>query len=137
GIGNTNSVFFYTNTVFRLNGHTNSKRVYLAGSFNNWNRRDLAMEKTATGWELPVYLKDGTHTYRFIVDSRWMADPGNPDRLPNEYNEFNSVISIGTPHIFQLEGYENAKQVVLTGSFNGWRKDELFMQKKGTSWEIP
>src|SRR5690606_28725945 len=99
GIGNTNSVFFYTNTVFRLNGHIDSKRVYRAGSFNNWNRRDLAMEKTATGWELPVYLKDGTHTYRFIVDSRWMADPGNPDRLPNEYNEFNSVISIGTPHI--------------------------------------
>ncbi len=50
------------------------KRVYLTGSFNNWDETNLLMNKTRTGWELPVYLAEGTHTYRFIADRRWIAD---------------------------------------------------------------
>lgn len=136
GLGNTNSVFYKTNRVFRLEGFTNARRVYLAGSFNNWAERDLEMVRTSTGWELPVYLAEGTHTYRFIVDGRWMADPGNSDRLPNEFNDYNSVVRIGKPHLFKLDGYTDAKKVVLTGSFNKWRKDELFMKKTATGWEL-
>jgi len=137
GLGNSNSVFYYTNTIFRLNGYTNAKKVFLAGSFNNWSKDELSMEKKENGWELPLYLANGTHRYRFIVDRKWMADPDNPIRFPNEFNEFNSVIAIGKPYIFKLNGHSNATKVALYGSFNNWRNDELFMNKTAIGWELP
>ena len=137
GRGNDNSVFFKSNIVFRLNGFEHAKKVFLSGSFKNWKPRELLMNKTATGWQLPLYLAEGTHTYRFVVDGNWMSDPGNKDRLPNEFNDFNSVIRIGEPYTFKLDGYTDAKQVVLSGSFNNWREDELLMHKTAHGWELP
>lgn len=137
GRGNDNSVYYKPNYTFHLQGFDNARRVYLSGSFNNWEPRQLAMVKTSSGWRLPVYLAEGTHTYRFVVDGRWMADPGNNDRLPNEFDEFNSVISFGKPHVFSLAGYTNAKQVLLVGSFNQWKQGELRMNKTATGWELP
>lgn len=137
GLGNVNSVFYRTNTVFKLNGYSNAKRVYLAGSFNNWEPRELLLNKTPSGWELQLYLADGTHTYRYVVDGNWMADPGNPNKLPNEFNEFNSVVRIGKPYLFQLDGSTGARQVILSGSFNNWRTDELYMTKTAKGWELP
>lgn len=137
GQGNTNSVFYYTNIVFKLNGYLNAKKVILTGSFNGWNESQPEMERTGSGWEFPLYLAQGTHTYRFIIDRDWIEDPVNPNKFPNEFGSFNSVISIGDPYIFKLSGYTMAEKVILTGSFNGWRKDELFMQKTATGWELP
>jgi Glycogen recognition site of AMP-activated protein kinase len=137
GRGNTNSVFYFTNIVFKLQGYTTAKKVFLAGSFNDWQTGELAMNKTATGWELPVYLPEGTHTYRFVTNGTWFADPENTDRYPTEFKELNSVIRVGNPKLFFLQGYENAKEVVLTGSFNKWRTDELFMKKTAVGWEFP
>jgi hypothetical protein len=137
GRGNNNSVYFKTNTVFSLKGNNNARRVYLSGSFNSWRPRELLMTETGTGWILPLYLADGTHTYRFVADGNWFADPANPNRFPNEFGEYNSVLLIGKPYIFELEGYTEAKQVILSGSFNGWRKDELYMKKTAKGWELP
>jgi hypothetical protein len=137
GRGNDNSVYFKTNTVFSLNGFNKVKRLYLSGSFNNWRPRELLMTQTATGWVLPLYLADGTHTYRFAADNHWFADPGNPNRYPNEFGEFNSVLNIGKPYIFHLNGYTEARQVILSGSFNGWRRDELYMTKTDKGWQLP
>jgi hypothetical protein len=136
GLGNTNSVFYVTNTIFILPGYTNARTVYLAGSFNDWRHDQLQMVNTPTGWKLPLFLAEGTHTYRYIVDGQWMADPGNPDKLPNEYGEFNSVVRLGQAHIFELPGYTGARQVVLSGSFNHWRKNELLMERTSTGWRL-
>jgi hypothetical protein len=136
GRGNINSVFYKTNTVFKLNGYTNAKNVFVSGSFNRWKADQLLMNKTADGWELPIYLADGTHTYRYVADGSWFADPGNSEKFPNEYGEFNSVIRLGKSYLFYLDGYTNAKEVVLSGSFNNWRKDELFMKKTAKGWEL-
>ncbi|MGC4038064.1 MAG: glycogen-binding domain-containing protein [Chitinophagaceae bacterium] len=135
--GNTNSVYFKTNHIFSLKGFSDTRKVILAGSFNNWRERELVMEKTTAGWQLPLYLADGTHTYRYITDGQWRTDPGNPEVLPNEFNDYNSVVRIGTPYIFKLDGHSNAKQVILTGSFNNWRKEELIMKRTATGWELP
>lgn len=137
GMGNINSVFYKTNVVFKLDQYSNARKVYLSGSFNNWKRSELAMQKTGTGWQLPLYLSEGTYTYRFVVDGNWMADPANPDKFPNEYNEYNSVIRLGKAHLFRLDGYANAKKVMLVGSFNDWRNFELPMNKTATGWELP
>jgi hypothetical protein len=137
GLGNVNSVFYKPNTVFRLTSYTNAKKVFLSGSFNNWKPGELLMNASGSGWELPLYLADGTHTYRFVVDGKWMPDPGNSETLPNEFNDVNSVIRIGKSFLFFLEGYTDAKQVVPSGSFNNWRKDELYMKKTAKGWELP
>jgi hypothetical protein len=137
GKGNTNSVFFMPNTFFRLKGHLQAKRVILSGSFNEWKEKEIEMHRGADGWTVPVYLAEGTHTYRFIVDKNWMEDPGNSEKLPNEFGEYNSKIAIGKPHTFSLPGYHEAKRVSLAGSFNGWKQQELWMSRTAGGWELP
>lgn len=137
GMGNDNSVFYKTNYTFKLDGYSTAKRVYLAGSFNGWRENELQMQRTPTGWAIPVYLSEGTHTYRFIADGNWFADPANPDKLPNEFNEYNSVIRLGKPYVFKLDGFANAKKITILGSFNNWKEDELFMNRTATGWELP
>lgn len=137
GEGNDNSVYYKTNYIFSLAGYTSAKNVFLSGSFNDWRKKELRMQRTANGWQLPVFISEGTHTYRFIADGKWMEDPANNNKLPNEYNEFNSVLQIGTPYLFTLNGYTTANKVTLMGSFNNWREDELLMRKTITGWELP
>lgn len=136
GRGNTNSVFFRCNVLFTLPGFPAAKKVFLAGSFNNWKPEALAMKKTATGWALPLYLGQGTHTYKFVVDGAWMADDAARESLPDGHGGFNSVIRLGRPYKFVLKGFDNARQVVVAGSFNGWRDFELPMKKSGGGWEL-
>ncbi|WP_205503197.1 glycogen-binding domain-containing protein [Rufibacter psychrotolerans] len=137
GRGNINSVYYKTNVVFRLNAFPNAKRVYLAGSFNNWRERHLQLTKTANGWELPLFLAPGTHVYKFIVDGDWHHDPANPETVPDGHNGVNSLLRLGPTHLFRLEGYTGAREVFLAGSFNQWRDFELPMKKTPTGWELP
>lgn len=137
GYGNVNSIFFRTNVSFFLPGFQSANKVFLAGSFNNWRRNELPMRKTASGWEVPIYLAEGTHTYKFVVDGQWIADERNPAKLPDGSGSFNSVIRLGSPVLFKLPGYATAKQVMLVGSFNKWREDELQMTKTASGWELP
>lgn len=136
GQGNDNSVYYKTNKIFKLAGYSSARRVYVSGSFNNWDRDGVLMLKTTTGWERALYLADGTHTYRFVADGKWFADPENPNQSPNEYGESNSVISFGVSYLFYLKGFENARKVTLMGSFNAWRNFELPMQKADSGWQI-
>ena len=94
------------------------------------------MIKTSSGWELPIYLANGTHTYKLVVDGQWYTDENNPERLPDGVRGFNSVIKMGSPRVFQLKGYQDAKKVILSGSFNNWREDELSMNKTENGWSI-
>ena len=137
GQGNINSVFFKTNVVFNLEGFSDAKQVYLSGSFNKWKPRELSMVKTANGWTLPVYLANGTHSYKFVVDGKWLPDEKNEKRIPDGHGGFNSIISIGKPHLFTLKGFENAGKVMLVGSFNGWRDSDLSMEKIPGGWQLP
>ena len=86
---------------------------------------------------LPVYLTEGTHTYKFVVDGKWLADENNRLTVPDGHGGFNSVIQLGEPYIFTLDGFENAKEVVLAGSFNGWKEGELILKKTPTGWQLP
>jgi hypothetical protein len=136
GLGNTNSVFYFSNHEFILRDHLTAKDVYVAGSFNNWRQRELKMSKRSAGWILPLYLAEGTHRYKYIIDGRWITDPANDNLLPDGAGNYNSVLQLGKPVFFNLKGYTNARSVILTGSFNDWRQDELLMNKTATGWEL-
>lgn len=137
GAGGYNSVVYCPNHVFSLKGNEYSRKVCVAGNFNNWNPRELAMTKTSDGWELPVFLRDGTYSYKFVVDDRWYTDPTNKTERRDSQGNVNSILSIGEPYLFKLEGFTDARRVVLSGSFNGWKTDEILMDKTAGGWQIP
>ena len=137
GQGSYNSAYFHYNYVFALDGYTGAKKVVLCGSFNNWNEKELLMQRTATGWRLPLYLNEGTHAYKFIVDKEWILDPKNKVTRPDGNGNFNSFMSLGDTLFFTLKGYTAAKSVILTGNFNAWNTQELQMAKTATGWKIP
>lgn len=137
GEGNINSVYFKTNMLFTLEGFTQAKNVFLSGSFNGWKTKDLRMHKTAIGWQLPLYLANGTHTYKFIVDGDWLADKKNPLTTSDGAGGVNSMIAIGEPYVFTLKGFRDAQKVMVAGSFNQWRDFELEMRRTADGWEFP
>lgn len=137
GQGGYNSVYFVPNYEFTLKGNTGARKVILAGSFNNWNENDFRMQKTSSGWKLPVYLKDGTYQYKFIVDGEWITDPGNKTIRNDGQGNLNSYLQLGGTISFKLEGFTTAKKVILAGEFNNWNEEQLVMNKTDNGWELP
>lgn len=135
--GSDNSVVYCYNHVFELKGYKNARKVVVTGNFYNWNPRGLPMNPTADGWSLPMYLRDGTYAYKFLVDNNWMTDPANPSVRKDAEGNLNSFIGIGEPYLFKLDGYTTAQKVVLTGTFNGWNETELVMDKTTKGWQFP
>lgn len=124
------------NAHFKLKGHKDAKHIVLSGTFNGWSEDFFKMQKTEDGWELTLQLKPNTYEYKFIVDGDWIEDPNNPYKKENEFDGYNSVIDIKVPKTFNLNGYTNAKEVILSGSFNDWNENELEMRKTSNGWTI-
>jgi 1,4-alpha-glucan branching enzyme len=66
--------------------------VIVTGSFNGWNRSSYRMVRRNERWELPIRLAPGKNTYKFIVDGKWILDPGNELWEENEEGTGNSVL---------------------------------------------
>ena len=64
-------------TRFTLPGYLQSRRVILAGGFNDWSTLKDKMTKTATGWQFDIKLEAGAWMYKFIIDGHWISDPDN------------------------------------------------------------
>jgi len=137
GQGGRNSVIFCYNYRFFLPYYKGSKKVFVAGSFNNWNPYELRMFKVAGGWALNLFLREGTHAYKFVVDGEWFLDPGNDVQRPDGMGHENSFLSIGDTMFFVLKGHSAIKQVNVAGNFNAWNKSELPMQKVNGGWRLP
>jgi len=134
--GGRNSVFYCPNYTFVLRNFKDKHGVILAGSFNNWKTNQLHMNPTPYGWSLPVYLKDGTYGYKFIIDENWITDPANKIKRSDGAGNMNSVLGIGKSSLFQLEGFAAAKHVFLSGNFNSWNQDELAMERTSQGWKL-
>jgi hypothetical protein len=120
GYGSNNSVYYETNYVFSLKLNDKAKKIILSGSFNGWNESEAKLKKNETTWTLPVYIRNGSYEYKYIVDGHWINDPENKMVVKNEHNDFNSFIALGDLHQFNLLGFKNAKAVFLAGDFNNW-----------------
>ncbi len=73
-----------------------AQRVALAGDFNEW-KTPIALDKERDGiWRAKISVpKSGRYRYKFIVnDSRWIDDPGNGLKEPDNYGGFNSVVIV-------------------------------------------
>ena len=72
-------------------------KVYLAGSFNNWEPGKIEMtDKDGTGiYTVSIELAPGVYEYKFIINGIWSLDP-DPDRdwTQNGLGTLNSVIRV-------------------------------------------
>lgn len=136
GHGGFNSVFFMPNHRFTLGGRQDARKVHVAGNFNGWEPKELAMRKHPTGWFLDAWFAEGTYSYKYVVDKDWILDPGNPVSRSDGMGNRNSFFAIGDTTWFVLEGFPNARSVVLSGSFNGWNGAELAMERRPEGWTI-
>ena len=137
GYENNNSIYYKVNHQFYLPGYTDAKRVVVAGSFNDWREKELRMEKDGLGWKIDMYVKEGTHAYKFIVDGEWHFDPGNKVVRSDGHGNENNYFSIGDTMFFALEGYRDAETVLVSGNFNVWNEQELVMERTSDGWKLP
>lgn len=63
--------------TFTLEGYPTASEVYLSACFNNWAMKANAMVREKEAWSVSLLLPRGIHEYKFIVDGRWITDPGN------------------------------------------------------------
>ena len=98
--------------IFQYKPESPVKEMYIMGNFNNWNRRgDRMLDEDGDGtYEAAVSLDDGIYEYQFVLDSREIYDPLNPEKVDNGFGYFNSlkrVVSkdrINAPNLYWIPG---------------------------------
>jgi 1,4-alpha-glucan branching enzyme len=80
---------------FSVHAEKGSK-VFLAGSFNNWDPTAKEMvDKNNTGlYTVTISLAPGSYQYKFVINGTWCADPECSDWVQNEHGTLNSVKQI-------------------------------------------
>lgn len=80
---------------FELSAEPGS-RVFVAGTFNNWNPTANPMKDNPDSgyYKAALRLPAGRHEYKFVVNGFWMVDPRCMDCAPNAYGSLNSVLHV-------------------------------------------
>jgi 1,4-alpha-glucan branching enzyme len=69
------------------------------------------------------------------VDGKWTVDPDKPYTVGNG-DLTNSILAVNPNYTFKIDGFNDAKTVMISGSFNGWNHDGYRMKKINNGWEI-
>lgn len=120
----------FTTTAF-----PDAKKVILTGTFTDWSTERISMSRSSDAWEADLPIDAGVYEYKYIVDGEWRSDEDNPHRTGHP-PYVNSIMVINPNHVFRLKGYENAKEVFVSGTFNGWSEEGYLMQKTTKGWEM-
>ena len=127
--------------------------VWVTGSFNDWapTLEDGALELVEGEdgtFSLTTTIEDkGTHHYKLIVDgNQWVEDPNNGDKVTDNYQGYNSVLTVcdtspAPPCGVVTFSYVNqsAGSVKLAGSFLGaedWAQSLTEMRQVNGVWRI-
>ena len=97
-------------------------KVFLFGSFNNWNREQypLSFNESSGRYEVTVPLDYGTHEYKFLADDEEIIDPENSNKIPNGLGSENSIITLTKPEskiYLHLINYERHNKNVVINFF--------------------
>jgi 1,4-alpha-glucan branching enzyme len=72
-----------------------AESVYLAGTFNNWQRDAKRMHPVGNNrWVREIMLPLGVHEYCFVVDGEFRPDPLAPETVPNPFGGQNSLLKV-------------------------------------------
>lgn len=129
------------------------KRVSISGNFNNWNKNGVEMTPLGDGifvhsQPLSIFEDQMTWDFKYVVNKKFWAEPdvGFVDKVaagnhPSGNLRFHLQLNTFRPdrmgnQVFRLEGFHDASQVVLTGSFNNWSNHALPMEKTDYGWSL-
>lgn len=129
--------------------------VVVAGEFNNWSMYDWKMNKVnESTYELRKHINDFkdefTWEFKFVINNQYWAEPSEFDpniKLAqkkgtnlNVYNlkmDTKAAIPDSKGNVrFRLRGFEDARTVIVAGSFNKWNEKDFEMYKIENGWEI-
>jgi len=72
-----------------------AREVFLAGSFNDWDRRATPLTRDALGdWSVDVELPPGEYRYRLVVDGEWRDDPSAQQTAQNPFGGYDAVLVV-------------------------------------------
>ena len=74
-----------------------AEAVSMAGDFNGWDSTAAPCKKNGDGvWRAQIeLLPPGRYRYKLVVNGdRWIEDPANAMKEPDEYGGFNSILNI-------------------------------------------
>jgi 1,4-alpha-glucan branching enzyme len=72
-----------------------AKKVYIAGTFNDWNTKSMPMKKGKDGtWKIVAKLSPGRYEYKYFVDGTWAQDIPGSEYVPNPFGTNNCVIAV-------------------------------------------
>lgn len=73
-----------------------ARQVFLVGDFNNWRLDESSKlwDQGKGAWQKRLILEPGRYRYKFVVDGKWIPDPGNTLAEPNPFGGIDSVIEI-------------------------------------------
>ena len=97
--------------IFKFKPDKKYKKVFLFGSFNNWNRSNLPMENIDKNYQAGIVLEPGRYQYKFFADDSELVDPENPDQIPNGMGGYNSVVTVESQYkissFLHIDGFSN------------------------------
>ncbi|MFH4982407.1 hypothetical protein AB6A40_009116 [Gnathostoma spinigerum] len=78
--------------VFKWHGGSQTKAVYVSGSWDNWKRK-IPLCKSTQDFTTIINLCSGRHEYKYLVDGKWMVDE-TVAKTDNKIGSQNNVIAI-------------------------------------------
>lgn len=130
------------------------ENVVVSGEFNNWSKDKWRMAKVDENrYELRKNIEDFTDEFswefKFVINNSYWAEPSR--KTPNISKAIKNGVRLGGIYnlkmytaypddngnaCFKLDGYNNAKKVIVAGSFNKWNEDIFEMNKVEDGWEL-
>lgn len=83
--------------IFYYHDHE-AQSVALVGDFNRWNSQATPLKQHKNGiWKVQLdQLPEGRYRYKFLIDgNRWVEDPSNGLKEPDDHGGFNSILEVG------------------------------------------
>jgi hypothetical protein len=93
--------------LFKFHASPKAK-VYVAGTFNNWDPTAIKLGDNSNGtYTAMVLLPPGRCEYKFIVNGAWHNGPEGREQVPNAFGTTNSVLVVGrtTDHNVHLHTF--------------------------------
>ncbi len=147
--------------VFNINDYPNIKNngdsvddVFVSGEFNNWAKDQWPMTKVDDSTyhlkkSLTLFTSDFDWEFKFIVNSEHWAEPTsdfenitdakteNGHRLMVYNLKLYSAFATDYGNIsFKLKGHKDAKNVIISGTFNRWDESGFKMKQTDDGWEV-
>lgn len=87
-----------------------AQHVTLVGDFNNWNLEATPLTRQKEGiWRgnIPIPVA-GLFRYKFVINGeKWVDDPTNPLKEPDNYGGFNSILNVSQWEVSESGNHKN------------------------------